>query len=59
MVRPLTAPFPPSVSAHFMVIESYSSYTDQRKVETSIEVTEDQIGDLLLQSHALNQLKVK
>ena len=40
---------------HFTVIQSYG-YTDQRKVETDIEVTEDRTGDLLLQKPRTSQL---
>ena len=38
---------PASVSAPFYGIQSYG-YTDQRKVETDVEVTEDRSGDLSL-----------
>ena len=43
---PLT-PLPLPV-LRFTGIQSYG-YTDQRKVETDVEVTEDRTGDLLLQ----------
>ena len=36
-------------------IQSYG-YTDQRKVETDVEVTEDRTGDLSLQKPCTSQL---
>ena len=44
-------PWPLSV-LRFTVIQSYG-YTDQRKVETDIEVTEDRTGDFSPESRAL------
>ena len=47
-------PLPLSV-LRFMGIQSYG-YTDQRKVETDIEVTEDRTGDLSLWKLCTSQL---
>ena len=46
---------PASVSAPFTGIQSYG-YTDQRKVEADVEVTEDRTGDLLLRKPCTSQL---
>ena len=50
MERPLP-PLPLSV-LHFTGIQSYS-YTDQRKVEADVEVTEDRTGTSRSESRAL------
>ena len=47
-------PLPLSV-LHFTGVESYSC-TDQRKIETDVEVTEDRTGDLSLRKLRTNQL---
>ena len=52
-VRPLP-PLPLSV-LRFTGIQSYS-YTDQRKVEADVEVTEDRTGDLSLRKPGTSQL---
>ena len=52
-VRPLP-PLPLSV-LRFTGIQSYS-YTDQRKVEADVEVTEDRTGDLPLRKPRTSQL---
>ena len=50
----LSTPLPLSV-LRFTGIQSYS-YTDQRKVEADIEVTEDRTGDLSLRKPRTSQL---
>ena len=51
------APFTPLPLSllRFMGIQSYG-YTDQRKVETDVEVTEDRTGDLSLRKPRTSQL---
>ena len=49
-----STPLPLSV-LRFMGIKSYG-YTDQRKVEADVEVTEDQTGDLSLRKPRTSQL---
>ena len=51
---PSTPPLPLSV-LRFTGIQSYS-YTDQRKVEADVEVTEDRTGDLPLRKPRTSQL---
>ena len=46
---------PLPLSVRFMGIQSYG-YTDQRKVETDVEVTEDRTGDLSLRKPRTSQL---
>ena len=52
-----SAPFTPLPLSvlRFMCIESYG-YTDQRKVEADVEVTEDRTGDLSLRKPRTSQL---
>ena len=51
------APFTPLPLSllRFMGIQSYG-YTDHRKVETDVEVTEDRTGDLSLRKARTSQL---
>ena len=51
---PIPPPLPLSV-LRFTGIQSYS-YTDQRKVEANVEVTEDRTGDLSLRKPRTSQL---
>ena len=47
---------PPPLSVHrFTGVQSYG-YTDQRKVEIDVEVTEDRTGDLSLRKPRTSQL---
>ena len=46
---------PASVCAPFYGIQSYG-YTDQRKVEAGVEVTEDRTGDLSLKKPRISPL---
>ena len=50
-----STPLPLSV-LRFTGIQSYS-YTDQRKVEADVEVTEDRTGDLSLRKPRTSQLR--
>ena len=49
-----STPLPLSV-LRFMGIQSYG-YTDQRKVEADVEVSEDRTGDLSLRKPRISQL---
>ena len=49
-------PSTPPLSLSVLRFTGIQSYTDQRKVEADVEVTEDRIGDLSLQKPRTSQL---
>ena len=50
------APFTHALPLSVLRFTGIQSYTDQRKVEADVEVTEDRIGDLSLQKPRTSQL---